>query len=46
MYADVVKLCGVIGEKLRMEENVDVEEVVSVLKVFLYICWGTVGVWS
>jgi len=39
------KVCSVIGEKLTMEGNVGVQEVVSVREVFLYV-WGTVGVWS
>jgi len=47
MHADVVEVCAVIGETLRMQENIGVQEVVSVREVFfLYICWGAVGVWS
>ena len=41
---DVVEVCMIIVEKLRMEGNVGVDEVVSVRKVFLYVCWG--GSWS
>jgi len=33
-------MCAIIGEKLRMEGNVGVQEVVSMREVFLYVCWG------
>jgi len=46
MHADVVEVCALIGEKLRMEGNVGVEEVVSVREVFLCVCCGEVGGWS
>jgi len=40
MHVDVVEVCAIIVEKLRMLGNVGVEEVVSVREVFLYVCWG------
>jgi len=46
MHTDVVEVCAVIGETLRMQGNISVQEVGSVREVFLYICWGAVGVWS
>jgi len=46
VHTDVVKVCAVIGETLRMLGNIGVQEVGSVREVFLYLCWGAVGVWS
>jgi len=46
MHIAVVEVSAVIGETLRMDENISVQEVGSVREVFLYLCWGAVGVCS